>query len=90
MTVTVAGGSGYTVSGTAGSATVNVADDDDPPPAVPEISITADGDVTEGADASFTVSASPAPAQPLSVDVSVSQSGDFGATTGSRTVTVGT
>ncbi|MYB08503.1 MAG: hypothetical protein F4Y28_00825, partial [Acidimicrobiia bacterium] len=90
VTVTVAGGSGYTVSGTAGSATVNVADDDDPPPAVPEISITADGDVTEGADASFTVTADPAPSAPLQVGVSVAQSGDYGATTGSRTVTVPT
>ncbi|MYA25927.1 MAG: hypothetical protein F4091_12370 [Acidimicrobiales bacterium] len=90
VSVSVGAGSGYTVSGTAGSATVNVADDDDPPPATPEISVTAGDGVTEGGDASFTVSASPAPAQPLSVSVTVTQQGDHGATTGSRTVTVGT
>ncbi|MYH99450.1 MAG: hypothetical protein F4124_08490 [Acidimicrobiia bacterium] len=55
-----------------------------------EISITADGDVTEGTDAAFSVAASPAPSQPLSVDLTVGQVGDFGASTGSRTVTVGT
>ena len=90
VSVAVAGGSGYTVSTTQSSASVVVADDDDPPPVVPEISVTADGDVTEGSDASFTVSASPAPSAPLTVDVTVSQSGDWGASTGSRTVTVPT
>ncbi|MDE0605487.1 MAG: S8 family serine peptidase [bacterium] len=87
VSVTVASGSGYTVSSTAGSATVNVADDDDP---VPVVSVAAGVGITEGADASFTVTADPAPSQPLSVSVSVAQTGDFGATTGSRTVTVPT
>ncbi|MDE0605494.1 MAG: hypothetical protein OXI18_13925, partial [bacterium] len=90
VSVTVANGSGYTVSTTQGSATVNVADDDDPPPAVPEVSVTAGSGITEGGDASFTVTADPAPAQPLSVSVTVAQSGDFGASTGSRTVSVPT
>ncbi|MCY3609637.1 MAG: S8 family serine peptidase [Acidimicrobiaceae bacterium] len=91
VSVSVGAGSGYTVSGTAGSATVNVADDDDPPPVVvPEVSVTAGAGVTEGGDASFTVTASPAPSAPLSINVSVTQAGDYGVTTGSRTVTVPT
>ncbi len=91
VTATLASGTGYTVSSTAASATVNVADDDDPPPpATPEISITAGSNVTEGGNASFTLTASPAPAASLTVTVNVSASGDYGVTTGSRTVTVPT
>ena len=71
---------------------------DDPPPATPtptppptpEISIASDGDVTEGSAASFTITASPAPAADISVSVIVSQSGDYGATTGALTVTIPT
>ncbi len=60
-----------------------------PPPVVePEVSIAAGAGVTEGADAVFTVTADPAPSSPLSVDVTVAQSGDFGVSTGSRQVTV--
>ncbi len=88
VTATVSTGSGYTVSQTAGSATVAVADDDDPPPVTPEVSITAGSSVIEGGDAVFTVSADPAPAAPLTVTVSVVESGDFGVSPGSRTVTV--
>ncbi|MXZ85866.1 MAG: S8 family serine peptidase, partial [Acidimicrobiia bacterium] len=58
--------------------------------AEPVVSVAPGAEVTEGGDASFTVSASPVPSQPLSVDVTVSQTGDFGATTGSRAVTVPT
>ena len=61
-----------------------------PPPPTPEISIASDGDVTEGTAASFTISASPTPAADLSVNVSVSQSGDFGVTTGAQTITIPT
>ena len=60
-----------------------------PPPPTPEISIAAGSAVTEGADASFTITATPAPTSALTVDVTVSQNGDF-ATTGSRTVTIQT
>ena len=81
-------GSGYTVSSTNGSASVAVSDNDDPPK--PVVSITAGSGITEGGNASFTVTASPAPSSPLSVSVSVSQNGEFGASTGSRTVTVPT
>ncbi len=90
VTVTVDTGSGYTVSTTAGSANVAVADDDAAPPATPVISITAGGSVTEGVNASFTVTADPAPASALSVTIAVSQTGDFGVATGSQTVTIPT
>ena len=68
-----------------GSATVAVRDNDEP-----VVSIAAGSGVTEGAAASFTVSASPVPAAPLDVTLTVGQSGDFAASgeTGSRTVTV--
>ena len=93
VAVTVGAASGYTVSATAGTATVAVADDDDPappppPPVIPEVSITVGADVTEGGDAAFTVTAVPAPSAPLTVDVTVAQSGDFGAATGSQSVTI--
>ncbi len=95
VTATVNSGSGYTVSSSQGAATVSVADNDDPllippPPTTPEVSISAGGGVTEGGDASFTVTASPAPASNLDVSVTVSQSGDYGAATGQRTVTIPT
>ena len=60
------------------------------PANAPEISIASSGDVTEGDNASFTITASPAPAAPLSVSVTVSQSGDYGATTGAQTVSIPT
>ncbi len=89
VTATVNTGNGYTVSASQGAATVSVADDDDPPPpATPEVSVTAGSGVTEGGNASFTITASPAPAANLDVSVTVSQSGDYGATTGQRTVTI--
>ncbi len=88
VTATVNAGSGYTVSSTQGAATVGVADNDDAP--TPVVSVTAGSGVTEGGDVVFTVTASPAPASNLAVSVTVSQSGDYGATTGRRTVTVPT
>ena len=88
VTATVNGGSGYTVSSSQGAATVGVADNDDAP--TPVVSVTAGSGVTEGGDAVFTVTASPAPAANLAVSVTVSQSGDYRATTGKRTVTVPT
>ena len=90
VTATVDTGTGYTVSSSNGAATVAVADDDDPPPATPEVSIAAGGGVTEGSDATFTITASPAPTAALSVGVTISQSGDYGASTGARTVSIPT
>ncbi|MCY3926528.1 MAG: hypothetical protein OXG52_13675, partial [bacterium] len=67
---------------------------DDPPPPPPdpdpEVSVTAGSGITEGQSATFTVSASPAPKTPLTVTVTVTAAGDHGATTGTRTVVVGT
>ncbi|WP_420436406.1 PEP/pyruvate-binding domain-containing protein [Candidatus Poriferisocius sp.] len=88
VTVSIDTGTGYTVSTSSGSATVAVSDDDDPPPPVPEISIAAGSGVTEGGAASFTLTASPAPAAPLTVNLTVAQSGDFGVSAGSRAVTI--
>ncbi len=88
VTATVNAGSGYTVSSTQGAATVGVADNDDAP--TPVVSVTAGSGITEGGDATFTVTASPAPSSNLDVSVTVSQSGDYGATTGRRTVTIPT
>ena len=88
VTVTVADGSGYTV-GSAGSGTVAVRDDDDP--ALPEVTLAAGtSPVTEGGDAVFTLTASPAPAADLAVSVSVAADGDWGVTAGTQTVTIPT
>ena len=84
VSVTVADGTDYDV-GTA-TATVSVADDDPPPPVV---SVSAGAGVTEGGAASFTLTAAPPPASPITVSVTVSASGDFGAAVGSRTVSIG-
>ena len=89
VTATLSTGTGYTVSGTSNAATVSVSDDDDAPPATPVISIAAGSGVTEGSDATFTVTASPAPTTALTVSVTISQSGDY-VTTGSRSVTIPT
>ena len=85
VSVTLGTGTGYTIATGKGSAAVAVRDNDEP-----VVSIAAASGVTEGTSASFTVSASPAPAAPLDVTLSVGQSGDFAASgeTGSRTVTV--
>ncbi|WP_419924106.1 S8 family serine peptidase [Candidatus Poriferisocius sp.] len=88
VSVEVLDGSGYW-AGSPSTASVSVADDDDPPPS-PVVSITGGAAATEGGDVSFTVSADPAPADPLPVTVTVTASGDYGAVTGTRTVTVPT
>ena len=75
----------YTVSTTAGSATLAVSDND-----VPELSITSDGNVTEGSAASFTITASPTPHTALTANVDITAVGSFGVTTGAQTVTVPT
>ena len=85
VSVTLGAGTGYTIATGKGSAAVAVRDNDEP-----VVSIAAGNGVTEGTAASFTVSASPVPAAPLDVTLTVGQSGDFAASgeTGSRTVTV--
>ena len=85
VSVTLGAGTGYTVATGKGSAAVAVRDNDEP-----VVNIAAGSGVTEGSSATFTVSASPVPAAPLDVTLTVGQSGDFAALgeTGSRTVTV--
>ena len=75
VTLTVAGGDGYTV-GTPSSAMVTVTDNDGPP--VPVVSVAAGtSPVVEGADVEFTLTATPTPAAPLTVSVSWSESGSY-------------
>ena len=51
---------------------------DEPQPVIPVLTIQADTDsVTEGAPASFTVTADPAPVEPLSVSLTIAGQGDF-------------
>ena len=88
VTATVGAGTGYTVAA-ASSGTIAIADDDVPVRG-PEITIAAGADITEGKDASFTVTATPPPAAPLEVTVTVAASGDYGITAGERTVTIPT
>ena len=87
VTASISSGTGYTVSSNAGAATVAVSDND--AATLPEISITSGSGVTEGTAASFTLTASPAPAADLDVRITFSQSGDY-VTTGSHTVTIPT
>ncbi len=86
VSVTLATGTGYTVAAAPDdTALVAVRDNDEP-----VISIVGGTGVTEGTDATFTVSASPVPAAPLDVTLTITQSGDFTSETGSRTLTVPT
>ncbi len=72
VTVTVKNSSSYTV-GSPDTASVTVTDNDNPPVIKPVVSISASGTVTEGGHAEFTVTATPAPATNLTVDLSVSE-----------------
>ena len=60
------------------------------PETLPAVTVSAGADVTEGGDAVFTVTASPAPAAELSVTVTVAASGEFGVTAGTQTVPIPT
>ncbi len=60
------------------------------PATLPVVTITAGDAVTEGGDAVFTLTASPLPASPLAVSVTVAASGDYGIAGASRTVTIPT
>ncbi len=60
---------------------------DAPPAPTPEITIDAGNDISEGQTATFTITAHPAPAAPITVNIVVSQDGDWGAS-GAATVTV--
>ena len=88
VTAALSTGTGYTVSGLNNAATVAVSDDDDPPAVTPIISITTGSGITEGGNASFTVTANPTPTSALTINVTISQSGSFGVATGSRTISI--
>ena len=75
VTATLSSGTGYTVSTSAGSVSATISDDDDPPPAERVVSVTAGSDITEGDDASFTVTVSPQPSSSMPVSLTVTQSG---------------
>ena len=85
ITVTLTSGTGYTVAAPpAHRATVTVSDDD-----TPEVRITAgNSPITEGAAATFAVTASTASASALTVNVSVVDSGSFISGTAPTTVTI--
>ena len=87
ITVLLGVGRGYTIAASPGNrASVTVTDND-----TPVLSIAADtASVVEGAAATFTVTASPAPASELTVGVEVSQTGAVIAGTAPTTLTVGT
>ena len=90
VSATVAGGTGYTV-GSPSTATVAVSDNDPTPQGTPVVRIAAGAGVTEGANAVFTLTASPTPAASITLNIAVTQSGDFAASgqAGTRTVTMG-
>ncbi len=87
---TVGTGTGYSVHKTNDEASVTVNDNEDAAPSV--VRIAGGSAVTEGGSASFTVTASPAPAAPITVNLTIGQTGSFVAAgdLGSTTVTVGT
>ena len=70
-------GSGTGGTTTSGSVSIEVTDDDQPPPETPIVSISGGSSVTEGGSASFSLMASPAPSSTISVNVEVTQEGDF-------------
>ena len=91
VTATVAGATGYTV-GSPATATVAVSDNDPTPQGTPVVRIAAGAGVTEGGNAVFTLTASPTPTASITVNVAVTQSGDFATSgqAGARPVTIGT
>ena len=91
VTATVSSGTGYTV-GSPSTATVAVSDNDPTPQGTPVVRIAAGAGVTEGANAVFTLTASPTPTASITVNIAVTQSGDFATSgqAGARPVTIGT
>ncbi len=80
-------GDGYTV-GSLAAGSVDILDNDEP--SVPQVNITASAGGTEGEAATFTLTATPAPASELVVGVTVAATGDYGVVTGARNVTIPT
>ena len=93
VTVVVRSSDAYT-TGTAATATVVVTDNDEPSPDTPVVSISGGSAVTEGDDAVFTLTATPAPAAGTSVTVNLAVAASDNVATSShtpsRSVTIGT
>ena len=84
------GSGGYKVT-SPGTHTLTIVDDETPASLEPQVTIAAGASpVTEGSDATFMVTANPAPASPLAVTVTVATDGDYGVIAGDRTVTIPT
>lgn len=83
VTATVQAGSGYGV-GDPSSGSVSVADNDGP-----VITIAGGTAVTEGGNATFTLTATPAPSNNyVLVNLTIGATGEFGVTTGARTASI--
>ncbi|MCY3785432.1 MAG: fibronectin type III domain-containing protein [bacterium] len=91
VSLTIRANIAYTVAG-GGNNAASVAVSDNDGTTTPTVSVAAGPAVNEGVDASFTVTASPAPAQALTVKLTVAQTGSFVGSTnlGSQSVTVPT
>ncbi len=74
--LTLGSGTGYDVGATTTTHTLTITDNDRVAPP-PEVTITGGSAVTEGGDASFTISSNPAPSSSITVSYTVSQSGTF-------------
>ncbi len=88
ITATVQTGTGYAVADPPhDTASVTVTDDDDP-----VVRLAGGSGVTEGRPATFTLTSTPAPAAPLTVTLTIAQSGDYTASdqTGTREVVIPT
>ena len=74
--ITLTDGTAYDL-GTTKVHTLTITDNDNPPPATPVVSISAGNAVAEGTDASFSVTATPAPGSAVTLNYTVTQSGSF-------------
>ena len=88
----LSGSAGYSVT-SPGTHTLTITDNDQAPVSaetLPAVNATAGIGGTEGGDVAFTISADPAPVEPLAVTLTVSQDGDFVAAgeLGRRQVTI--
>ncbi len=92
VAVTIDSAAGYNVAAPPDNTASVTVIDDDIPEVTPMVRVTAGSAVTEGTAATFTITAVPAPAVPLTVDITVTQSGSFVAAghRGAKQVTIPT
>ena len=84
IAATITTGTGYTVGSTA-TASVTVADNE-----VPTVNVTSAAGGAEGDEVTFVITATPAPASALPVNVAVTGAGEYGISGGARTVSIPT